>query len=115
MADLYSNENFPLRVIKELRLLGHNVLTSFEAGRANQRIPDHEVLAFGVGHNRAILTLNRRDFVHLHRDSSGAHAGIIVCTRDDADPRIFAERIDKAIAEQGALAGRLVRVTREST
>ena len=112
MAELYSNENFPLRVVQELRELGHDVLTSYESGRANQRISDQEVLAFGAGQNRAILTLNRRDFVHLHRDSSGEHAGIIVCTRDDSDPRVFAGRIDKAIAEQGALPGCLVRVTR---
>ena len=34
MASLYSNENFPKRVVDELRRLGHDVLTSYEAGRA---------------------------------------------------------------------------------
>jgi hypothetical protein len=34
MARLYSNENFPRRVVEELRRLGHDVLISFEAGRA---------------------------------------------------------------------------------
>lgn len=34
MAAIYSNENFPKRVVEELRRLGHDVLTSYEAGRA---------------------------------------------------------------------------------
>ena len=38
MAEFYSNENFPKRVVEELRRLGHDVLTSYEAGRANQRM-----------------------------------------------------------------------------
>ncbi len=46
MARLYSNENFPLPVVVELRRLGHDVLTVQEAGKANQEIPDDEVLAF---------------------------------------------------------------------
>ena len=66
MARLYSNENFPLRVVKALRSLGYDVVTSLEAGRANQRIPDDEVLRFATSEGRAVLTLNRRDFVHLH-------------------------------------------------
>ncbi len=36
MASHYSNENFSRRVVAQLRLLGHDLLTSFEAGRANQ-------------------------------------------------------------------------------
>jgi hypothetical protein len=45
MAAIYSNENFPKRVGEELRRLGHDVLTSYEAGQANQKIPDDQVLA----------------------------------------------------------------------
>jgi hypothetical protein len=33
---LYADENFPLRVVEELRRLGHDVLTASEDGRANQ-------------------------------------------------------------------------------
>lgn len=33
MASLYSNENFPKRVVEELHRLGHDVLTSYEASR----------------------------------------------------------------------------------
>lgn len=110
MALLYSNENFPRRVVQELRLLGHNVLTSFEAGRANQRVPDEQVLEFATGQRRAVLTLNRSDFICLHKETAGAHAGIVVCTRDDANPAAFALRIHTAIT--GDLAGELIRVVR---
>ncbi len=46
MARFYSNENFPLRAVQSLRALGHDVLTSLEADRANQKIPDAEVLRY---------------------------------------------------------------------
>lgn len=36
MARLYSNENFPLAMVIALRQLGHDALTSKEAGQANQ-------------------------------------------------------------------------------
>ena len=36
MARLYSNENFPLPVVLELRRLGHDVVTTQEAGLANE-------------------------------------------------------------------------------
>lgn len=115
MPSLYANENFPKRVTDELRVLGHDVLTSFEAGRANQKIPDEQVLAFAHEMSRTVITLNRLDFIRLHRDTGGSHSGIIVCTRDDADPAAFAGRIHAAIAEAGDLAGHLIRVVRSSS
>ena len=78
MARLYSNENFPQLGVAALRQLGHDVLTVLEAGRANQAIPDEAVLAFATADNRAVLTLNRRDFIRLHYQFP-EHAGIIVC------------------------------------
>ena len=60
MARLYSNENFPLPVVEELRRLGHDVLTVLEAGKAEQAISDEEVLALATQLGRAVLTLNRR-------------------------------------------------------
>jgi len=115
MASLYSNENFPRRVVEELRLLGHDVLTSLEAGRANQKIPDDHVLAFATEQNRAVLTLNRLDFIRLHRETSISHAGIIVCTRDDANPAPFALRIHDALVADGDPAGKLIRIVRPSS
>jgi len=112
-ARIYSNENFPRRVVETLRDLGHDVLTSFDAGRANQRVPDDEVLEFATSQNRAVLTLNRRHFVKLHRSSGGNHGGIVVCSSDQRVNE-FALRIDQAIRDAGELAGQLVRVNRPS-
>ena len=53
MARFYSNENFPRRVVEAPRALGHDVLTSLEAGRANQRIPDEEVLRCATAEGQA--------------------------------------------------------------
>ena len=67
MARLYADENFPLPVVGFLRTFGHDVLTAKEAGKANQRIPDEDVLAFAFSNERAILTRNRRHFIRLHQ------------------------------------------------
>ena len=48
MARLYSNENFPLPVVEELRRLGHAVLTTHEAGEAGNAVPDEQILAFAA-------------------------------------------------------------------
>lgn len=108
MARLYANENFPRQVVQALRVLGHDVLTVAEAGHANRRIPDDEVLAFAVANERAVLTLNRHDFVRLHNLRS-EHCGIIVCAQDpDTDGQ--AVRIHEAITQVQVLAGHLIRI-----
>lgn len=110
MARLYSNENFSFQVVEELRRLGHDLLTIQETGKANQRFPDEEVLAFASADNRVVLTINRKHFIRLHR-ARGKHAGIIVCTYD----RDFvgqAHRIDQAIKQHDTLSGQLIRVNR---
>jgi hypothetical protein len=38
MARLYTNENIPMPVVAELRRLGHDVLTSLDAGNANSDV-----------------------------------------------------------------------------
>jgi hypothetical protein len=60
MARFYANENFPRRTVEALRALGHDVLTTQEAGNAGQEISDDEVLAFATRAGRSVLTLNRR-------------------------------------------------------
>jgi hypothetical protein len=67
MAHFYSNENFPLPVVDELRNRGHNVLTIQETGKANQAMADEEVLSFAFQHDRILLTLNRKHFLRLHK------------------------------------------------
>ena len=110
MADLYSNENFPLPVVAALRQLGHDVLTIQETGRAGDAVPDPEVLAYASGLGRALLTLNRRDFIRLHFKSS-RHHGIIVCTFDP-DFEGQARRVHKTVENEGDLRGKLLRVNR---
>ena len=110
MARLYSNENFPLPVVEKLRALGHDVLTIQETGKADQAVPDDELLKFAASANRAVLTLNRRHFIRLHLGNP-QHAGIIVCTVDPDFAR-QAGRIHKAIGAQTSLAGQLIRVNR---
>lgn len=110
MARFYADEQFPLPVVQHLRGLGHEVLTVQEAGRAEQGIPDDEVLAFAVTQERAILTLNRYDFVKLHRAST-EHSGIVVCT-NDKNWALFAARINEAVSVEKSLQGMLMRINR---
>lgn len=110
MARLHANENFPVEVVYRLRELGHDVLTTHDVGRSNQGIEDESVLQFATQENRCVITINRKDFMRLHRDNP-AHAGIIVCTQNRDFPA-FAARIDDAIRQSSTLAGQLVRVVR---
>ena len=113
MARLYADENFPLPVVIELRQLGHDVLTTYESGRAGQAIPDEEVLKFATDEGRITLTLNRRHFIRLHQTHPD-HAGIIVCTFD-ADFVALAQRIHNALETQAQhMVGHLIRIDRPS-
>lgn len=107
MADLYADENFPYPVVERLRALGHDVLTVQEAGQ--QGGSDPQVLAYATAAGRPVLTCNRRHFVRLHSQVA-SHAGIVVCTDDDADA--LAARINQALAPHLVLANRLIRVNR---
>jgi hypothetical protein len=110
MALLYANENFPRKVVNRLRGFGHDVLTTHEAGKANQRIPDDQVLAYATQMGRTMLTINRRDFIRLHR-SQANHADIILCTLD-TDAEGQAQRIHEAIQQEASLQGKLIRIYR---
>ena len=109
MKKLYVNENFPLPVVALLRQFGHDVLTSFDAGNANQRIPDEDVLVFAIHQNRTLLTLNRRDFIRIHRIQS-IHKGIIICTEDN-DFLALADRIHlEMMKEDVQFDNQLIRI-----
>ncbi len=66
MIRLYADEQFPFPVVQRLWMLGYDILTAQEAGQANQRIPDDQVLSFATVRKRAVITQNRRDFIRLH-------------------------------------------------
>lgn len=110
MARLYSNENFPLPVVEELKQWGHDVLTIQETGKANQEFPDNGVLQVATADQRIVLTINRKDFIRLHRDNP-QHSGIIVCTAD-TDFVGQAQRIHEAIQAHEPLDRQLIRVNR---
>jgi hypothetical protein len=113
MAKLYANEKFPLPVVEELRRLGHDVLTTCEAGDAGQSIPDEHIVAFAKAKGRTIVTLNRKHFIRLHKTNPD-HAGIIVCTVD-IDFIGQANRINAAIESKAKLSSELIRVNRPSS
>ena len=112
MARLYADEQFPRIVVNLLRELGHDILTVQEAGKANQRIPDEDVLAFAIADNRIVLTINRGDFIRLHNLQPN-HAGIIVCT-EDLNRQRLATQIHQAITNTVDLTNQLIRINRPS-
>lgn len=111
MARFYSNENIALPVVIALRRLGHDVLTSLDAGNANAAVPDAEVLAFAAAGGRALLSHNRRHFLQLHLQRAERHAGIILCTFDP-DFAGQASRIHAAVASLTDMTDELIRVNR---
>jgi predicted nuclease of predicted toxin-antitoxin system len=113
MARLYSNENFPLPVVQELRRLGHDVVTIQETGQAGQAASDESVLAFACESERILLTFNRKHFIRLHNQRR-KHCGIIVSSVD-ADFVGLARRIDAAIAAHPRETAPLIRVNRPAS
>jgi hypothetical protein len=108
MARLYADECFSELVVEELRRLGHDVLMMKEAGRANQGIPDAEVLADAIRLGRAVITKNRWDFKGLHKKSPN-HSGIIACTQDD-DAVALATRIHQEILKYPSLDNQFINI-----
>lgn len=113
MARFYSNENIGLPVVAELRRLGHDVLTSLDAGKANAAIPDPEVLDFASSENRILLSHNRRHFLQIHHTRRNAHPGIVLCTFDP-DFLALAQRIHAAVTAAGDFRDDVIRVNRPS-
>ncbi len=100
-------------MVKALRNLGYDVLTSYESGRANQGISDDEVLAFAKSEQRIVITLNRDDFIALHRRNK-EHAGIIIC-KDDRDYQGQIEFLHNYLLSQSEkLEHRLIRVLKQN-
>lgn len=110
MARLFADENFPLPVVEELRRLGHDIETILDAGMAGRGVEDADVLEYAVTRGRAILTLNRKHFIQLHRVRP-EHPGIVVCT-SDADFVGQAHRIHLSLCAEPDLSNRLTRINR---
>jgi hypothetical protein len=110
MARLYADEDCSYPVVQRLRQLGHDLLTAHEAGQAGQSITDAAVLAFATAAGRAVVTFNRQHFIRLHVEVS-SHAGIIVCTRDDAVVAL-ADRMHQQLQQVSTLQDQLFRIKR---
>jgi len=110
MARLFADENVPHELADLLSGTGHDIITALAAGRANQGIPDPDVLAHATSLGRAVLTNNAWDFHKLHR-ANPVHAGIITYTDDPVLPAL-AQRIDANIVQAGTLTGKLLKVYR---
>ncbi len=111
MARIYSNENIAITLVFELRNLGHDVLTSIDAGRANLAIPDDQVLAFAIIEDRILLSYNRKDFFKLDKRCESGHAGMILC-KFDPDFGAQAARIHSALAVLASTRNRVIRIGR---
>lgn len=109
MAALYADEQFPKAVAEKLRSSNHDVLTVQEAAR--QGDSDEKVLAFAAQQERIVLTINRRDFIRLHRQDPD-HAGIVVC-KQDHDWQRLAANVNRVLTDSESLKGKLLRVRRE--
>lgn len=112
MFRFYANENLPAELVLTLRRLKHDVLTSYEAGNANQGIPDEQVLATATTDNRIVITFNRDDFLLLHR-SGVEHSGIVIC-KDDKDLQGIGEALHNYLVTQETLQNRLLRVLKQN-
>jgi predicted nuclease of predicted toxin-antitoxin system len=107
MANLYADENFKYAVVEHLRTFGHDIVTVQEAGE--QGSDDAQVLAYATAAKRAVLTFNRRHFIRLHKQTP-THAGIVVCTDDEAAP--LADRIHDGLLACPVLDNQLIRIVR---
>lgn len=112
MFRFYANENLTFELVELLRQQGYDVLTSLEAGNANQRIPDDQVLRTATADNRAVLTFNRDDFLRLHR-SGVNHSGIIIC-KDDSDLSGLSQALHDYLMIQEILQNCLLRVSKKN-
>ena len=81
-----------------------------EADEAGKSVPDEQVLAFATAEGKALVTLNRKHFIHLH-NANPDHGGIIVCSFD-SDFSGQAHRIHAAIVSKARLSGELIRINR---
>ena len=100
----FSAKTGPRRILKQ-------ALSIQESGKADQSVPDAEVLVFARAQKRALLTLNRRHFMRLHQ-ANPDHFGILVC-KLDLDFQKQAQRIHSATQGYRSLAGLLLRINRE--
>lgn len=103
MAKILADEHFPVRILDRLRRLGHDVTTvrNYDENKAGDGKSDEEVLRIAALEERAVLTMNKKDFKALHEARIVAcHKGIIACDESEATPQAQAKWIHDAIKFQ---------------
>ena len=81
----YFDEHVLGAIVPYLRRYSIDVLTAYEAGRANQQIPDAEQLTYATEQGRVLVSRDKH-FLNPHvvpQIATRQHAGI-VCLRRDA-------------------------------
>ena len=108
----YANKNLATGLVEALRNLGYDVLTSYEAGNANQGISDEQVLVDAIVDQRCVITFNQDDFAALHRNGVD-HMGTAVC-QDDPERQQLAPVLHDYLTHQKTLRNRLIRVLKKN-
>ena len=78
---VFTDEHLFAELAAALRARAYDAESCQEAGRAGQGLTDEQQLEYAASRDRAILTFDRGDFVHLDRlwkRHDREHAGIIV-------------------------------------
>jgi predicted nuclease of predicted toxin-antitoxin system len=109
VARLLADENVPLPVVEALRSHGHDVV-ALTASSLGSGASDASILALARAEQRVVVTLDRRDFFRLHRQTP-EHGGIVACTFDP-DFAGQAKRIHEALSPERDLRGLVLRVHR---
>jgi hypothetical protein len=114
VADFSFDENVSEDTAHALSELGHDVLTTRQAG--NKGLDDVRQLTLAVRLGRIFVTYNRRDFLLLHRawrlwshewgvSGHARHNRILILVQP---PRLAPDRaaflLDRFVADQGAIA-----------
>ena len=100
-------------MVNLLRAAGHDVLTSYEAGQANQRIPDNQVLHYATSIHRILITENRQDFIDLHGVTLD-HPGIIIFKSDRDYIGKIKAMSDFLTIDSQPLENRLLRIKKQN-
>ncbi len=110
LPTLYADENISQSVVNHLLMMGYDIVTVAERGKAGQKYPDDLVLQDAAAMGRVLVTHNRKDFRRLHMEGAD-HAGIVLCTQDH-DARRLAARINAALSNKATMAREVINVYR---
>jgi len=89
---LYLNENLSDDIAKRLRADGIDAVSSHETGMDTR--DDHTQMQFAVSRERAIVSINKKDFIRIHLEylkNGREHWGVILS--NDIDHSVIYRRL----------------------